>query len=58
MKRFLYVFGKENRDVLLKAGCTLLTSNEQSNIYVFANKADLTFDFSTIRFAYSDTLIF
>lgn len=58
MGKFLYVFGKENRDALLKANYTLLTSNEASNIYVFANKADLTFDFSTIRFAYSDTLIF
>lgn len=58
MKKFLYVFGKSNRDALLKANYTLLISKENSDIYVFANKADLTFDFSTIRFAYSDTLIF
>lgn len=58
MKKFLYVFGRENRDALLNANYTLLISNERSDIYVFANKVDLTFDFSTIRFAYSDTLIF
>nr|DAG45559.1 MAG TPA: hypothetical protein [Bacteriophage sp.] len=58
MEKFLYVFDKEARDTLLKDGFTLLKSNEDEDVYIFANKDVLTFDLADITFVKSNTLTF
>lgn len=58
MEKFLYVFDQEARDTLLKDGFTLLKSNEDEDVYIFANKDALTFDLADITFVKSNTLTF
>ena len=58
MEKFLYVFNKQARDSLLAANYTLLKSDEQNEIYVFANQMDMTFTLADISFIRSDTLTF
>lgn len=58
MEKFLYVFNKQARDSLLDANYTLLKSDEQNEIYVFANQVDMTFALADISFIRSDTLTF
>ena len=58
MEKFLYVFNKQARDSLLPANYTLLKSDEQNEIYVFANQVDMTFALADISFIRSDTLTF
>ncbi len=58
MEKFLYVFSKSARDSLLAAGYTLLKSDEQNEVYVFANQMDMTFDLADISFIRSNTLTF
>lgn len=58
MEKFLYVFDQEARDTLLKDGFTLLKSNEDEDVYIFANKDVLTFDLADITFVKSNTLTF
>lgn len=58
MEKFLYVFNKQARDSLLAANYTLLKSDEENEIYVFANQVDMTFALADISFIRSDTLTF
>ena len=58
MEKFLYVFNKQPRDSLLAANYTLVKSDEQNEIYVFANQVDMTFALADISFIRSDTLTF
>lgn len=58
MEKFLYVFSKSARDSLLAANYTLLKSDEQNEVYVFANQMDMTFDLADISFIRSNTLTF
>ena len=58
MEKFLYVFSKSARDSLLAANYTLLKSDEQNEVYVFANQMDMTFDLANISFIRSNTLTF
>lgn len=58
MDKFLYVFSTASRDTLLAANYTLLKSDEENEIYVFANQADMTFALSDISFIRSNTLTF
>jgi hypothetical protein len=58
MEKFLYVFSKSARDSLLAANYTLLKSDEQNEVYVFANQIDMTFDLADISFIRSNTLTF
>lgn len=58
MEKFLYVFNKQARDSLLAANYTLLKSDEQNEIYVFANQVDMTFALADISFIRSNTLTF
>lgn len=58
MERFIYVFSRTARDSLLAANYVLLKSDEKNSVYVFANKADMTFGFADISFILSDTLTF
>lgn len=43
MKKFLYVFGKRERDVLFAEGYLLLQADEDRGLYVFANREDKNF---------------
>ena len=58
MEKFIYVFSKSARDSLLAANYTLLKSDEQNEIYVFANQNGMTFVLADISFIRSNTLTF
>ena len=58
MEKFIYVFSKSARDSLLAANYILLKSDEQNEIYVFANQVDMTFALADISFIRSNTLTF
>lgn len=58
MEKFLYVFDKESRDELLHAGFKLLKSDKKNDVYVFANRMDMTFEIADISFVRTDTLTF
>lgn len=58
MEKFLYVFDPEARDKLLCDGFTLLKSNDEDGIYIFANQNTETFDLADITFVRSNTLTF
>lgn len=58
MEKFIYVFSKSARDSLLAANYTLLKSDEQNEVYVFANQMDMTFALADISFVCSNTLTF
>ena len=58
MEKFIYVFSKSARDRLVAANYTLLKSDEQNEVYVFANQMEMTFDLADISFIRSNTLTF
>ena len=58
MEKFLYVFSKSARDSLLAANYILLKSDEQNEIYVFADQMDMTFALADISYIRSNTLTF
>ena len=58
MEKFIYVFSKSARDSLLAANYTLLKSDEQNEVYVFANQMDMTFARADTSFIRSNTLTF
>lgn len=58
MEKFLYVFSKDNRDLLIAAGYTLLKSDDKNDLYVFVNQANMTFDIVDMSFVRSDILTF
>lgn len=58
MEKFLYVFSKDNRDLLIAAGYTLLKSDDKNDLYVFVNQANLIFDLADINFVRSNVLTF
>lgn len=58
MEKFIYVFSKSARDRLIAANYTLLKSDEQNEVYVFANQMEMTFDLADISFIRSNTLTF
>lgn len=58
MGKFLYVFNKEARDRLLDANYTLLKSDEQNDIYIFANQGEMAFVLSDVSYICSDSLTF
>lgn len=58
MEKFLYVFDKESRDELLHAGFKLLKSDKKNDVYVFANRTDMTFEIADISFVRTNTLTF
>jgi hypothetical protein len=58
MEKFIYVFSKTARDSLIAANYTLLKSDDQNEIYVFANQMDMTFALADVSFIRSNTLTF
>lgn len=58
MEKFLYVFSKDNRDLLIAAGYTLLKSDDKNDLYVFVNQANLAFDLADMYFVRSNVLTF
>ena len=53
---FIYVYGRDAKDKLLKAGFRLLGENEQDDYYVFENKSELLFSISDVSYRPSDIL--
>lgn len=58
MEKFIYVFSKEDRDALLCAGFSQLKNDENNDLFVFANQANMNFDLLDIEFVRSNTLSF
>lgn len=58
MEKFLYVFSKDNRDLLIAAGYTILKSDDKNDLYVFVNQANLAFDLADMYFVRSNVLTF
>lgn len=56
--KFIYVFSKDDRDVLLKAGFTLLKEDTRNSIYVFGKSNSLIFALTEVSYIESDTLTF
>lgn len=56
--KFIYVFSKDDRDVLIKAGFTLLKEDTRNSIYVFDKSNSLTFALTEVSYIESDTLTF
>lgn len=58
MEKFIYVFNHDTRDDLIKLGFTILKSDDDNGIYVFANQPSLLFAISDASYLLSDTLTF
>lgn len=59
MKKFTYVFSKEDKERLLKAGYLLLKSDDRNGVYVFKASDELSFVLNEIEdFMESDRLTF
>lgn len=58
MNKFIYVFGIDDRDMLLAEDFHLLKSDTKNNIYVFENKSGMKFSVDKINCVFSDTLTF
>jgi hypothetical protein len=61
-ERFIYVFDRESRDKLERAGYKLIASDEKKDTYVFANKHDdekkMSFSLDGISYFPSNKLTF
>lgn len=57
-KRFIYVFSQEEKDRLLQYGFQLIKSDDEQNIFIFANNKHLDFSAEHIDVFYSNTLTF
>lgn len=58
MDKFIYVFSEEDRDLLLKNGYDLVSSNTGTGMYVFVNSGDVKFCLEGIKAATSNVLSF
>lgn len=58
MEKFLYVFSKDDRDLLIAAGYALLKSDDKNDLYVFVNQMNMNFDLLDMAFVRSDVLTF
>lgn len=56
--KFIYVFSKDDRDILIKSGFTLLKEDTRNSIYVFGKSNSLTFALTEVSYIESDTLTF
>lgn len=59
-KPFIYVFTLSARDQLLENGFTLLKSDEDNNLFIFAadDERPVNFSWDNIIYIKSDTLLF
>lgn len=58
MKKFIYVFSEKDRDELIRAGYTLLKSDENNLTYIFLNRECMNFSFENMNNVQIDTLSF
>lgn len=58
MKKFIYVFDKEARDALLKAGFKLMKEDERGNIYIFLNQEKSSYALAEFSYLENDVLTF
>ena len=58
MSKFIYVFTISARDKLLEKGYRLLKSDDENNIFIFANTDKMSFDLHGVIHLESDTLSF
>lgn len=57
MKKFIYVFSEDDKNILIAKGYTLIKSDELSNTYVFENQPEQDFSLN-VSLVYSDTMTF
>lgn len=59
MSKFIYVFNKANRDILISKGYQLIKSDKQNNVYVFENRNEYCFSLDDeVEAIYSDMMTF
>lgn len=58
MGRFIYVFKKTDRDILLKHDYKEMYANEEREVFIFLNDGREDIDGLVNEYAYSDTLLF
>lgn len=56
--RFIYVFNKSARDILLKAGFTMINEENDSGAYVFLAGSGMDFALDKVSYIRSDSLTF
>lgn len=56
--QFIYVFSKEDKDVLEKLGYELVKKSQDGKIYVFHNKDQQNFESLPVTCVFTDTLTF
>lgn len=58
MGRFIYVFNKADRDILLKHDYQQMFTDEEKDVFIFLNDGREDVDDLVAEYAYSDTLLF
>lgn len=56
--QFIYVFSKEDKDVLEKLGYEMIKKSRDGKIYVFHNKDQQNFESLPVAGVFSNTLTF
>ena len=58
MKKFIYVFNKDDRDKLISAGFKLVKNDTGGDVYIFINSGTNRYDLAEYSYVESDTLTF
>jgi hypothetical protein len=58
MDAFIYVFNKDASELLTKEGYELVKADDRNSVYIFRNKAEMSFALSNISYLTSNTLSF
>lgn len=56
--KFIYVFNKDSKELLVQAGFVLLKEDEHNSVYIFSNNPSLLFALKGISYIPSDKLTF
>lgn len=56
MGKFIYVFTAEDKDILVRNGFILLSSDERNKVYIFAAREDMSFCLTNIDHVETDSL--
>lgn len=57
-KKFIYVFDKETKNLLLSQGFVPMKFDEKNNIYAFHNQEVVNFAFGSTTHLFTDTITF
>ena len=56
--KFIIVFNKRDKSILLDKGYTFISYNKQQQMWVFENKPAYSLEQTEVQYALSDTLTF